>query len=78
MPAPATNPPAAPALPSTGWIRRHVLLRSGVLPFAATSLDERVKAGSFPAPKKFGPRTTAFDAEAVHRWIAAQRDGGAA
>ena len=59
-------------LPPTGWVREPVVLT--VVPFGRTRLREEITAGRFPAPKKFSERVIAFDAEAVHRWIAQQRE----
>jgi predicted DNA-binding transcriptional regulator AlpA len=63
-------------LPNVGWVREPTVL--GVVPFGRTKLREEIAAGRFPAPRKFSERCVAFDAEAVHRWIAEQRDTKAA
>jgi predicted DNA-binding transcriptional regulator AlpA len=44
-----------------------------VVPFGRTKLRQEISAGRFPSPKKFSERVVAFDAEAIHRWIAEQR-----
>ncbi len=57
-------------LPEVGWVREPVVL--SVVPYGRTKLRQEVAAGRFPAPKKFSERLVAYDAAAVHRWIAAQ------
>lgn len=65
---------SAPYLPSTGFVRRPVVLAH--VPFGPTKLHEEIKAGRFPAPVKFGERLAAWRAEEVHQWIAAQGNSG--
>ena len=60
-------------IPASGWIREKALLASGSIPFSRTKLREEVAAGRFPRPHAFAPRLVAYDCEAVHAWIAAQR-----
>jgi len=59
------------SLPAAGWVREPAVL--AVVPYGRTKLRQEVAAGRFPAPKKFGERLIAYDAEAVHRWISEQR-----
>lgn len=59
-------------LPAEGWVREPVVL--SVVPFGRTKLRQEVAAGRFPAPKKFSTRMVAWDAVAVRRWIAEQRE----
>jgi prophage regulatory protein len=63
--------PKPTALPPSGWVRERTVL--AVVPYGRTKLREEVAAGRFPAPKKFSARVIAYDAEAVHKWIADQR-----
>ena len=58
-------------LPPTGWVRKPVVLQ--VVPFGSSKLRQEIAAGRFPAPRKFSERVLAWDAEAVHTWIDAQR-----
>jgi hypothetical protein len=60
-------------IPAAGWIREKALLASGSIPFSRTKLRAEVEAGRFPRPHVFAPRVVAYDCEAVHAWIAAQR-----
>ncbi len=60
-------------LPQSGWIREKTLLASGAIPFRRSKLRQLVADGKFPKPQRFGPRIMAYDAEAVHAWVAAQR-----
>lgn len=60
-------------LPNAGWVREPVVL--AVTPFGRTKLREEIAAGRFPAPKKFSERVVAWDAQQVHEWIGAQRQG---
>jgi predicted DNA-binding transcriptional regulator AlpA len=64
--------PKMSVLPANGWVRERAVL--AVVPFARTKLREEIAAGRFPAPRKFGERLVAWDAQAVHAWIDAQRE----
>lgn len=57
-------------LPSVGFVRQAAILP--VLGFSATTLWRRVKQGTFPQPIKLSERVTAWRAEDVHAWMAAQ------
>ena len=57
-------------LPAIGFVRQSTLLP--VLGFSATTLWRRVMQGSFPQPIKLSERVTAWRAEDVHAWMAAQ------
>ena len=57
-------------LPSVGFVRLATILP--VLGFSATTLWRRVKRGTFPQPIKLSERVTAWRAEDVHAWMAAQ------
>lgn len=62
-------------LPQTGYIRQSILVGDnktgmpGVLPFSASTLWRRVRAGTFPAPIKLSERVTAWKAEAIRQWL---------
>lgn len=62
-------------LPQTGYVRQPLLVGDsktgapGILPFSASTLWRRVRAGTFPAPLKLSERITAWKAEDVHRWL---------
>lgn len=64
----AERPPLQ--LPTTGYVRQSQLLK--FVPFSKTTLWRKVKAGDFPAPVKLSQGVTAWRAEDVHAWIAAQ------
>ena len=57
-------------LPAVGFVRQAAILP--VLGFSATTLWRRVKQGTFPQPIKLSERVTAWRAEDVHAWMAAQ------
>ena len=57
-------------LPAVGFVRQAALLP--VLGFSATTLWRRGKQGTFPQPIKLSERVTAWRAEDVHAWMAAQ------
>jgi len=59
-----------PPLPSVGFVRQATLLP--MLGFSATTLWRRVKNGTFPQPIKLSERVTAWRAEEIHTWMAAQ------
>ena len=63
--------PTISQMPETGWVRESTVLT--VVPYGRTKLRHEIAAGRFPAPRRFGVRMIAFDAQAVHAWIAAQR-----
>ena len=60
----------ATTLPAVGFVRQASILP--VLGFSATTLWRRVKRGTFPQPIKLSERVTAWRAEDVHAWMAAQ------
>ncbi|WP_082752857.1 helix-turn-helix transcriptional regulator [Janthinobacterium sp. B9-8] len=57
-------------LPASGFVRQPSVL--ACVPFSATTLWRRCKAGSFPSPIKLSERVTAWRAEDVRQWLAAQ------
>lgn len=69
-------------LPDTGFVRQTDLLgcpeRPGrpakprIIPFAASTLWAKVKAGQFPAPVKLSAGVTAWRVEDVREWIASR------
>lgn len=62
-------------LPQTGYVRLPLLVgdaktgKLGILPFSASTLWRRVKAGTFPAPIKISERVTAWRAETIRHWL---------
>jgi prophage regulatory protein len=76
-PAPmATSTDAKPlvnfdTMPDSAWVREAVLTgQKGLLPFGRASFWRKVKIGEFPAPRSFGPRTTAWNVGEVRAWLA--------
>src|SRR4051794_26453625 len=55
-------------LPATGFIRQAQLL-GGTLPFSASTLWRKVRAGEFPAPVKLSAGVTAWKVEDVRAWM---------
>ena len=62
--------PPPPALPETGFLRQPQVLV--FVPISRSTLWRRVQAGTFPEPIKLSARVTAWRAEDLRRWIAAQ------
>lgn len=64
------------ALPHTGFVRASVLVghksQPGIIPVSPATLWRKVRAGTFPAPVKLGPNTTAWRVEDVRAWIEAR------
>jgi predicted DNA-binding transcriptional regulator AlpA len=50
------------------FIRQKDLLKTFV-PFSATTLWRKIKAGEFPAPIKLGPSITAWRGEEIEEWV---------
>ena len=50
-------------LPTEGFVRVRQVLQ--MFPFGRTTLWRKIKAGEFPKPCKLGPRTTAWDVNAL-------------
>ena len=80
---PTTTTPTHPtpvSLPATGFLRLKQLVGDPkanppvppIVPIGSTSIWRKIKAGTFPAPVKRGPMTTAFRAEDIRAWIEAQ------
>ena len=66
--------PSAPfELPTTGFVREKQMLLPGVVPIGRSTLWAWIKAGTFPAPVKLGPSTTAWRCADVHAWMGTQK-----
>ena len=57
-------------LPETGFLRQPQVLM--FVPISRSTLWRRIQAGTFPGPVKLSARVTAWRAEDVRNWIAAQ------
>ena len=57
------------ALPDTAFIRQNQLLSTSIVPFSASTLWRRVRAGRFPAPVKLGDQITAWRVSDVRHWL---------
>ena len=57
-------------LPETGFLRQPQVLV--FVPISRSTLWRRIQAGTFPGPVKLSARVTAWRAEDVRNWIAAQ------
>ena len=57
------------------FIRQKDLLKTFV-PFSATTLWRKIKAGEFPAPIKLGPSITAWRGEEIEKWVESHRAKG--
>jgi len=47
--------------------------KATLLPFSKSSLERRVRAGTFPQPTKLGPRCTCWKLGDVRQWLAQQQ-----
>ena len=64
-------------LPETGYIRLSQIVGNpkaeppvpAIFPFSKSTLWAKVKAGTFPAPVKLGPRITAWRVEEIRALI---------
>ncbi|NDD14989.1 MAG: AlpA family phage regulatory protein [Betaproteobacteria bacterium] len=56
-------------------LRERHLLQS-ILPFSASTLWRKVRAGTFPAPIKLGPGITAWREKDIVDWLNQQSAGG--
>lgn len=75
----ATNIPDFDNLPDSAFARAWQLANNSrrppapvPLPFSEQTMWRKVKAGAFPAPKKFGPQITAWNVGEVRAWLKAQ------
>ena len=66
-------------IPQSGFLRVSQLIadpkrpdKTPILPFSRSTLYAKIKEGTFPAPVKLGERMSAFTAQSVRDWIAAQ------
>jgi prophage regulatory protein len=66
-------------LPDSAFVRANQLANNSKrqpapvpLPFSEQTMWRKVKAGAFPAPKKFGPQITAWNVGEVRAWLKAQ------
>ncbi|MDE1006523.1 MAG: AlpA family phage regulatory protein [Paraburkholderia fungorum] len=58
------------SIPETGFLRQPQVLK--FVPFSATTLWRRCKAGAFPQPVKLSAGISAWRAEEVRAWITQQ------
>jgi prophage regulatory protein len=63
-------------IPANGFLRQDQLVANPkhpnkpvILPFSAATLWRKVKSGEFPQPVKLSARVTAWEVEAIRRWI---------
>lgn len=75
----AANVPDFDDLPDSAFARAWQLANNSKrapapvpLPFSEQTMWRKVKAGAFPAPKKFGPQITAWNVGEVRAWLKAQ------
>lgn len=77
----ATSIPSFDQLPDSAFARASQLANNSKrppapvpLPFSEQTLWRKVKAGEFPAPCKFGSKTTAWNVGDVRAWLAKHRN----
>lgn len=58
-------------LPRHGFVRDKVLLQ--FIPFGRSTLWQKAKEGSFPAPQKLSDGVTAWRCEDIWRWMESQK-----
>lgn len=56
-------------LPINGFVRESQLIPT-IVPFSSATLWRKVKAGTFPKPKKLSARVTAWDVGSIRNWLA--------
>lgn len=66
-------------LPATGYIRQKQLVgcratdrrpaQGGIIPFSATTLWRKIKAGEFPEPVKLSENVIAWRVEVIRAWM---------
>lgn len=61
-------------LPATAFLRLPQIL--ALVPVSKSSIWAWVANGDFPKPCKLGPRTTAWKAADVFKWIQSREGGG--
>jgi predicted DNA-binding transcriptional regulator AlpA len=59
------QPPAT--LPESGYIRVNDLIK--IIPFSASTVWRKAKAGTFPTPVKLSEQITAWRCEDVRAWM---------
>ena len=57
------------ALPDTAFIRQSQLINGGIVPFSASTLRRRIRAGKFPQPTKLSEQITAWRVSDVRQWL---------
>ncbi|NHQ88442.1 AlpA family phage regulatory protein [Iodobacter sp. HSC-16F04] len=62
--------PSYGSLPVSGFVRQPAVL--ACVPFSATTLWRKCRAGSFPSPVKLSERVTAWRVEDVRQWLKTQ------
>lgn len=55
-------------MPETGFVRQKQLVPN-IVPFSASTLWAKVRAGKFPAPVKLSEGVTAWRVEEVREWM---------
>jgi predicted DNA-binding transcriptional regulator AlpA len=73
MPKTQTKQPP-PTLPEYGYIRVNDLIK--IIPFSASTVWRKAKAGSFPKPVKLSEQITAWRVEDVREWMASTEAKG--
>ena len=63
--------------PYRGLSKSNQFRIASMLPFSASKLWSKVRAGSFPRPVKLGPAITAWRVSEVASWLAEQSEGKA-
>lgn len=76
-PPPQENPRSFDALPDSAYLRESQLVQkpgnpAPLIPASASTLWRWVKQGTFPAPRKIGPKVTAWRVGDVRAWLQQQ------
>ncbi len=66
-------------LPDSAYLREAELVQkpsnpTPIIPASASTLWRWVKAGTFPAPRKIGPKVTAWRVGDIRAWLAEQAE----
>lgn len=65
----ANTTPHIGNLPINGYVRESQLIPT-IVPFSSATLWRKVKAGTFPKPKKLSTRVTAWEVGSIRNWLA--------
>ena len=63
------TPPAFDNFTDAAFIRQKDLYKCQIIPFSATTLWRKVKAGTFPEPERVSPNIVAWRCGSIRAWL---------